>query len=544
MAKQVVKISLATKFRLLLGFAVLGIIAAALIVPWYFLELLSEQGVERPGAELTRLRLNEWLLEHREQARRPSKVSGLYTSGGDLAGREGPSIVHISDDLKASIPMDSSGRRALKAFLHNPGQDLAVIKTSDQLGHNIYRCFRAVRVKPACLSCHGPSAEVQLQLQPGRLAAIIDVAVPAAVATGPLIWLTEGAFIVGIALAGLLAFILFSIITQRLVIRPVRHLRKLTDKVADGNLSIRSTLRTGDELERLGESFNDMLAAISAQHDQLRAANKALDLKLSELAEANVTLFQANKVKSEFVASVSHELRTPLNSIIGFAELLVEADDSRIRRYGQNISTSAKNLMGMINDLLDLARIEAGKADVRFDKVSIAETCRTLAALLRPLADQKQLALEVSLPDDLPIINTDGGKLQQILYNLLSNAIKYTPPGGRIWLSAAANRPNGREAVGVAVSVTDTGPGIADADKEQVFEKFYQADRSLTRESSGTGLGLAIARELANALGGRLTLKSSPGAGAVFTLILPVDAQELIAAGASNGNNTRGISHA
>ena len=539
MAKQVVKISLATKFRLLLGFAVLSIIAGALVVPWYFVELLSEQALERPGAELTRLRHNEWLLEHTKKTQPPSKVSSLYTTGGDLAGREGPSIVRISDDLKPSTPLDSSGRRALKAFLRNPGQDLAVIKTSDQRGHSIYRCFRAVRVEPACLGCHGPTADVRLQLQPGRLAAIIDVAVPSAVATGPLVWLTEGAFIVGIALAGLLAFILFSIITQRLVLRPVRHLRKVTDKVAEGNLSVRSTLRTADELQRLGESFNEMLAAISQQHDQLRAANKALDLKLSELAEANVTLYRANKVKSEFVASVSHELRTPLNSIIGFAELLTEADEPRIKRYGQNISTSAKTLMGMINDLLDLARIEAGKADIRFDKVSLADTCQTLAALLKPLADQKQLALEVNLPADLPIINTDAGRLQQILYNLLSNAIKYTPPGGRVWISAcaAAGRSNANGADEVAVSVADTGPGIAHSDQEQIFEKFYQVDRSLTRESSGTGLGLAIAKELAGALGGRLTLKSSPGAGAMFTLTLPVYAAEPVARAAVNGAN-------
>lgn len=539
MAKQVVKTSLATKFRLLLGFAVLTIIAAALVVPWYFVELLSEQALERPGAELTRLRLNEWLLEHPKKPRPPSKVSALYTTGGDLPGRRGPSIVRISDDGNPITPLDSEGRRALTAFRNDPGQNLAVIKSSDQRGHSIYRCFRAVRVEPPCLGCHGPSADVRMQLQPGRLAATIDVAVPSAAATGTLASLTEWAFIVGIFLAALLALILFSIITQRLVLRPLRHLRKLTDKVADGNLNVRSTLNTGDELERLGKSFNEMLVAINQQHDQLRAANRALDLKLSELAEANVTLFQANKVKSEFVASVSHELRTPLNSIIGFAELLAEGDNPRIRRYGQNISTSAKSLMGMINDLLDLARIEAGKADIRFDKVSLSDTCQTLTALLKPLADQKQLAMELSLPDDLPIVNTDAGRLQQILYNLLSNAIKYTPPAGRVCISASttAGRGKGNGVDEVAVSVADTGPGIARADQEQVFEKFYQVDRSLTRESSGTGLGLAIAKELAGALGGRLALKSSPGAGAVFTLILPVDVEKLIAGAATNSGD-------
>jgi signal transduction histidine kinase len=179
----------------------------------------------------------------------------------------------------------------------------------------------------------------------------------------------------------------------------------------------------------------------------------------------------------------------------------------------------------MINELLDLAKIEAGKAEVRFDGVSVSDLCQTLVALMKPLADKKQQTMNLELPPDIPIVNTDAGKLQQVLYNLLSNAVKFTPAGGAITVSAAREviQRNGRDIEDVSISVADSGPGIPESEQQRIFEKFYQSDRSLTRESSGTGLGLAIARELTNLLLGRLTLKSEPGHGATFTITLPVN---------------------
>jgi len=526
MAKQFVKLPLATKLRLLFGLAVLGIIAAALVVPWYFTKLLAEQRVERPGAELTRLRLNEWVRVHPENPKAASEIEALYMSGEQPESRKGPAFIRIRPDLSPEVPLDSPARGAMKTFVRNADQELAVIQAEDDSGRTVYRCFRAVRVKPTCSACHGPSAPVRVQFEPGQLVALLDVTLPASAASGKLAGWTRGAFVIGAALAGLLAFLLFAIITQRIILRPVRHLRDISDKVADGDLTVRSTIRTADELQRLGESFNEMLDAIVDQHEKLRAANRALDLKLDELAEANVTLFQANKVKSEFLANMSHELRTPLNSIIGFADLLAGHDDERIRRYGQNIGSAARNLLGMINDLLDLAKIEAGKAEVRLDKVSVTDTCRTLLALMQPLANKKHLTLEANMAKQIPLVTTDAGKLQQILYNLLSNAVKFTPAGGRVTLTAgtyAAKDAQPNTSRQVAVSVSDTGPGISEAHQQRIFEKFYQAEPPLTRSASGTGLGLAIAKDLTNLLGGRLTLRSSAGHGAEFTLILPVE---------------------
>jgi signal transduction histidine kinase len=527
MAKRQVKISLATKLRLLMGGALAAVIAAALAVPWYFTGLLAEQGVERPAKLVTRLRLEEWVQQHPQDANAArgdrSRVIALLAGNTETVVVAGPAMTPLArpDDPPR---LDSRARKARQVLQHNTQQDLAVFADTDERDRPVYRCFRPVRVVQKCMNCHGQAAKPALRFQTGQLAGLVDVSLSAEAASGPLVWLTRGAFFAGALLAAMVAIVLFAVIVHRLVLRPLRHLRHVADKVAEGDLSVRSTVRTKDELQRLGESFNEMLEAINRQHEKLRSANRALDLKLNELAEANVTLFHANQVKSEFLANVSHELRTPLNSIIGFADLLAERDDERIRRYGQNISTAAKNLLAMINDLLDMAKIEAGKADVRFDKVSVTDTCQTLLALMGPLADKKGLKLTAELSDGMPLIVTDGGKLQQILYNLLSNAIKFTPHGGQVVLSAAmVGGSDGTEPPDVGVSVSDTGPGIAEIDQPHIFEKFYQGGgATITKETYGTGLGLSISKELANLLGGHLTVKSTPGQGATFTVRLPI----------------------
>ena len=185
----------------------------------------------------------------------------------------------------------------------------------------------------------------------------------------------------------------------------------------------------------------------------------------------------------------------------------------------------------MINDLLDLARIEAGRAVARFDKVSLTDTCQTLLTLMTPLAEQKKLALRSQLAQNVPLATTDAGKLQQILYNLLSNAIKFTPPAGAVTLttSLTESQRGGQTIPEVAIAVADTGPGIPESEQQRIFDKFYQSDRSLTKETPGAGLGLSIAKELTNLLGGRMTLQSQPGHGATFTVFLPIEPPAAVA---------------
>jgi len=528
MAKKFVKISLATKLRLLFAVAIVGILAAALIVPWYFLELLAEQNILRCGEELTRLRVNEWIRFRQHNPAAASDAGSIlvaaYAENARSSDTKGPFLITLTAEFKPDRPLDSAARKALAAFLEDPGRHTAIVKDTGQHGRLVYRCFRAVRVGHDGLSADDLTDPTAPPPAPGQLVGLVDVALPASGEAGQIVLWTRGAFLGGLILATVLATVLFTAIAQRLILRPVRALRNLADRVAEGDLTSRSTIQTDDELQRLGDSFNEMLEAIVEKHERLRAANRALDLKLNELGEANVTLYQANQVKDEFLANVSHELRTPLNSVLGFANLLSESDDERVRRYGENITRSASDLLTMINDLLDLAKIEAGRAQVNFDKLSLLDTCQTLAALMTPLADNKEITFTSELPDQLPIIVSDAGKLQQVLYNLLSNAIKFTPVGGRVTLSAGlvngqADEPGKRK---VYVAVADNGPGIAPADQQHIFEKFYQLDKTLTKSASGTGLGLAISKELTALLGGQLVLDSEPGHGSTFKLILPM----------------------
>ncbi|NBB94326.1 MAG: HAMP domain-containing protein [Planctomycetes bacterium] len=527
MARRFVRISLAMKFRLMFGLALLGVIGAALVVPWYFMEILSEQSLESPARAWTRARLNEWQSDgqnsHANAVDAKSHVLRYYTTGREAEGLTGPRFI-VLEPQKPEEGLGKSAMYALRTFQQMPDRQLAWRRTEDEQGRTVYRCFRAVRNTDACSRCHtDPTKPRTLQFRPNQLVGMIDVTLPESAASGEQLWLARGAILLGGVLAGVVALVVFAVIAHRVVLQPVRKLRALADKVAEGDMSVRSDVETGDELQRLGESFNEMLEAINDQHSRLRTANRALDLKLNELGEANVALYEANQVKTEFLANVSHELRTPLNSIIGFADLLTESDKERTSRFGRNISAAAKSLLAMINDMLDLGKIEAGRADVRFDKVSVTDTCQTLLALMQPQADKKNIDLVDDISDELPLVKTDGGKLQQILYNLLSNAVKFTPAGGKVTLTAD---PVGRSANApgqVRIAVADSGPGIPEADQAHIFEKFYRVDATLTKETTGTGLGLAISKELASLLKGKLDLASEPGHGATFILTLPVE---------------------
>ncbi|MEO0630049.1 MAG: ATP-binding protein [Planctomycetota bacterium] len=336
-----------------------------------------------------------------------------------------------------------------------------------------------------------------------------------------------------------LAVLVFYLITSRLILEPVRGLRVTAERVGEGELNARADIRTGDEFEQLGEAFNTMLTHVQTSQQQLRTINTALDLKVGELATANIALYESARLKGEFVANVSHELRTPLNSIIGFTELLLEianaeaaaGDDSTRQqkrvRYLENILGSSRHLLEMIDSLLEMARIEAGRAEVKLERVDVAALCQSLVGLTEPLARRKDIVLAAEIADDLPQVETDRTKLQQILFNFLSNAIKFTDraaghTGPGVTLRAERLPPAQHESTSrIRLSVIDAGPGIDPNDQSRIFDKFQQSDAGLTREHEGTGLGLAISKELANLIQGEIQLISDLGSGSMFSIIIP-----------------------
>ncbi len=264
-------------------------------------------------------------------------------------------------------------------------------------------------------------------------------------------------------------------------------------------------------------------ARILEQGAELARRNEEQARQREELGRLNDELRRANVLKSQFLSTISHELRTPLTSIIGFSSILLrgrsgEMLSGRQRDNAERILTSARRLVMLINDILDLSRIEAGRLDVFRREVDLQELLERVRVEMEAQALEKGLSLTVEPPrgdSSTGAVVTDVDRLRQVLLNLVSNAIKFTEHGG-VTLRAARSHD------AVAVAVADTGVGIALEEQEHVFDEFYQSDQSNTRTAGGTGLGLTISRRLVTLLDGQLTLRSKPGAGSTFTILLPV----------------------
>ena len=313
------------------------------------------------------------------------------------------------------------------------------------------------------------------------------------------------------------------LIVRYVIVKPLRHLRDVTEEVGHGRMDVRAELNTADEFEELARSLNRMLRHLLDSQMALQSANNDLDRKVDEQAQLNLKLYETNQVKSEFLANMSHELRTPLNSIIGFSEILEDTDtlSDRQKRYASNIRKSGRLLLDLINNILDLAKLEAGKMEAIPVEFKIEQLASNLCDMVRGLAEKKNIQLVLCSEDGLPGAFQDQIKIRQVLTNLLSNAIKFTPEGGRI--NVTVEQTADEE---MMIKVTDTGVGIAEDDQEIVFEKFRQGPSAigsdaLTREFSGTGLGLSIVKELCKLLGGSIRLNSELGKGSTFTVTLP-----------------------
>jgi signal transduction histidine kinase len=259
----------------------------------------------------------------------------------------------------------------------------------------------------------------------------------------------------------------------------------------------------------------DLLQTFAAQ-SVLAIQNARL---FHEIEEKSQQLELASRHKSQFLANMSHELRTPLNAILGYSELVLDdiygAVPEKARAALERVQSNGKHLLGLINDVLDLAKIEAGKLTLSLADYAMDEVVASVVAAVEALAAEKHLALTVDVPSDLPIGHGDEQRIRQVLLNLVSNAIKFTD-AGEVTITARV----GDGAFQVAVS--DTGPGISAEDQAKLFQEFQQADSSSTRTKGGTGLGLAISRRFIDLHGGRIRVESAPGHGSTFTFELPI----------------------
>ncbi|MFV0442906.1 MAG: ATP-binding protein [Planctomycetaceae bacterium] len=466
-------------------------------------------------------------LPHAEQVFPIPDVIALAESF-KLPSQSEQSWQFLAVDAKASGPSVLAEAEALRT-LTRAMDSLDVdqrIKTPpswhyDDQEEGKYVYFRAITAAESCLACH---QQMQPGLKAGSLIGVAKISFPLEDTQHEIA--KNNAILIAMAIVTcFLAMLGAYAIVRYVIVKPVLHLKDVSDSVAQGDLDQRADIHTGDEFEELSHAFNRMLRRLVTVQDELRQVNTSLDAKVDELAQANLSLHEMNKLKSEFLATMSHELRTPLNSILGFSDLLVDAPtlNDRQKKYVGNIRTSGRNLLQLINDILDLAKMEAGKMEVSAADFSTSELLERLAIGMLPLAEKKNIELRWDCDPRVESVFQDVGKLQQIIYNLLSNAIKFTPEGGRVELRAL---PYGDDHFDVVVA--DTGIGIPLDDQARIFEKFRQgravpgSEQALTREYEGTGLGLSIVKELSKLLGGEVLLDSEFGKGSTFTVRLPL----------------------
>ena len=534
--------SLERKCRLLFGSGLLVLIVGSFLM----YRSLNRRVVYDQNRDIARVLIGPVLREKHP----PPRVDGA--GGPDGGGPPVPVAFGVDDFVPAELPPDLRGYR-YQIFPPDPaaaptgaqprdaagweaidrlrGGEAEVVQFADDGSQ--YRYFGAVRAEESCVRCHAHAAAA-----PGDLLGAVQITLPLMATRRALV--RNDVFLLTIALVTtVLAMLAAWAIVRYVIVKPVLHLKDVSDEIARGTLDLRADIRTGDEFEELSQAFNRMLRHLLAMQDELREVNTDLDGKVDELARVNLELYETNRLKDEFLATMSHELRTPLNSILGFSEVLAAAKnlEDKQKRYVGNIRNSGADLLHLINDVLDLAKIESGKLDVSPVEFELRDLISRQLDSMAPMADGKRLHLSGDAAAALPTLFQDRGKLGQILANLLSNAVKFTPPGGEIRVRAWPLGPSQAGAGEFELIVSDTGVGIPLEDQATIFEKFRQGRSSfgtpgsgrstaMTREHGGTGLGLSIVKELARLLGGEVFLESEYGRGSTFTVRLPVRLEE------------------
>jgi signal transduction histidine kinase len=318
-------------------------------------------------------------------------------------------------------------------------------------------------------------------------------------------------------LVGLGMALVASLLIARRVVRPLETLRRGVERIGGGDMNSRLDVKTGDEIELLAEEFNKMTENLRGAYDGLE--RKVAD-RTRDLAFANERLQELDRLKSDFVSNVSHELRTPLTAIKGAVDLVLREVAGPLTEkqvhYLTRVRSNTQHLAGLINDLLDLSKIESGRIEMKSSRVSLGGLLHEVVETLLPVAAEKVITLDANISEPSILVWADRDKINQILMNLIGNAIKFTSEQGRVTVSASKN---GQESV--QVSVSNTGPGIPPEEKEKIFDKFYQIAEVGGTKPKGTGLGLAICKALVELHGGRTWVESELQRGSTFYFTLP-----------------------
>lgn len=452
-------------------------------------------------------------------------------------------IIHYTNTStrrKSDAP-DEFEREALEALKSDPSLGSYYALTTDDEGYDVFRYVEPLFVTESCLDCHGePAGELDVLGYEKEGQKIGDIAGAASIIMPVDTYLQNSrtnllqeTVIFALVLAGGLAAIFFGI--AHLVAKPLKQLGGAARKIErhDFNVDL-SRIGDRDEVEDLARSFDSMAVQLQELYDhleqqvdvrtaELEQANALLETQRTQLEAVNEKLLDESAYKSDFLAIMSHELKTPLTSILAFTELWEQShgegdEDDRVAI--REIKENGRLLLQMISNILEMARLEAGKATLVCEAVDFRDLAAGVAGTVRPIAEKRGIGLEVVVHDDVPVFNADYEKLRRIMENLASNALKFTERGGSVVVETRYDAMLGE----VVVCVSDTGVGIAREDVARVFERFAQCDRSENRRYGGSGLGLAVVKELVELHGGRVSVESELGRGSVFTVRIPAEA--------------------
>lgn len=461
-------------------------------------------------------------------------VGALFSKDNDYTIRytnfNPRSIQDKPDDFEAA---------ALTAFSESP--DVREYYGRAELdGEERFRYLQALKVDESCLECHGePAGEMDItgKVKEGwTLASVggaISIAIPLdtheAAAQENIVRNAVFFLAITVLIGGVVYFV-----TRVFMFDPLQRMQKGFAAMGEGKLSTAvSDTRAPREIGRAITQFNAMASELNVMYESLedqvadrtedlRRANAVLARQRDDLERLNKQLAKETQFKSDLLSMVNHELRTPLTSIITFAQISREAcapERESDRRSWEEIEKNSQILLNMINDMLDIARSDAGSMRTTCEPMDLGDVANAVRATMAPLAQKYAVTFSTHVEGDVPLVDGDFEKTQRILENLASNAIKFTPDGGSVSVKVARSADGG-----VVMRVIDTGIGIAESDQGRIFDRFFQVDSTSTRKYNGSGLGLAIVREYAEAQGFSVAVASALGRGSTFTVTVPASA--------------------
>lgn len=462
-------------------------------------------------------------------------IGALFTSESTYTTR----FVNFNPRNSADQP-DEFESAALEAF--NKGESAEYYDITQYEGEEVFRYLAPMRIEENCLDCHGePAGEIDVTgyakegWKIGDIGGAISIVMPLDVymESEQASTIQDVIFFGGMLVVCLL--IIYAALTY-LVTRPLEKIQIGVECIQTGDLGVRlAQSESSREMNTLMTEFNRMAGELSGIYNnlesqvadrtaQLAEANAVLEKQRAQLEQANERLLNDNRYKSDFLAMMSHELRTPLTSILAFAEFLnrdCEPHDEREAETRREIEANSRALLLMINDILEMSRLDAGRTDMNVEVVDVGDVVGMVSTVVQPLADKGKIDFSCEIDPDVPLIQADFEKIRHVLENLCGNAIKFTPEGGSVALRISHHPECGE----LWIKVSDTGIGIAKTDQQRIFDRFVQADSSPSRKYNGTGLGLALAKEYTDMHGGSISVESEPDVGSVFTVRIPVESK-------------------